>query len=95
MALLLVPRLLNSGYPGQPLNIRQRVLNGSKEHQETRQGAGWVSMGKRGRDSSGGGDALVFDQDAQQNGTRPVGALAKRKQKRKGVEIQFDPQAHK
>lgn len=78
----------------ESLDIRQ-LLGTDQGSSEARQAVGRVRMGKRSRDPSGGGDALVFDQDAQQNGTRPVGALAKRKQKRKGVEIQFDPQAHK
>ena len=52
-------------------------------------------MVKRSREASGAADALVFNEEAQRDGTRPVGALAKRKQKRQGVEIQFDPQAHK
>ncbi len=52
-------------------------------------------MGKRSREAAGTQDALVFDEDAQRDGTRPVGALAKRKQRRKGTEVIFDPQAHK
>ncbi|KAK9821540.1 hypothetical protein WJX74_009571 [Apatococcus lobatus] len=52
-------------------------------------------MGKRSRGPAIAADALVFDEEARRDGTRPAGALAKRKQRQKGVEIQFDPQAHK
>ena len=52
-------------------------------------------MGRHSQKAASVQDALVFDEDAQRDGVRPVGALAKRKQKRKGDEVTFDPKAHK